>query len=61
MSIQVSATDQARLETVMADRPQKRVRRAKIIQTTAEVCGTAEMLAPGCPSVVSGVAETVRR
>jgi hypothetical protein len=45
----------------MADRPQKRVRRAKIIQTTAEVCGTAEMLAPGCPSVVSGVAETVRR
>jgi transposase len=44
--VEVSATDRARLEAVVADRnrPQKHVWRARIILATAAGCGTAEIM-----------------
>ena len=46
ISVEVSATDRARLEAVVADRnsPQKHVWRAGIILATADGCGTAEIM-----------------
>jgi transposase len=44
--VEVSATDRARLEAVVANRnsPQKHVWRAEIVLLTAEGCGTAEIM-----------------
>src|SRR5918997_5346288 len=46
ISVEVSATDRARLEAVVADRnsPQKHVWRAGIILATADGCGPAEIM-----------------
>jgi transposase len=46
ITVEVSAVDRARLEAVVADRNsrQKHVWRAKIVLTTAEGCGTAEIV-----------------
>jgi transposase len=46
ISVEVSATDRARLEAVVADRnsPQKHVWRAGIILATADGCGTTEIM-----------------
>ena len=46
IEIDVSATDRARLEAIVADRnsPQKRVWRAQIILATADGCGTAAVM-----------------
>ena len=46
ISVEVSATDRARLEAVVADRnsPQKHVWRARIGLLTADGCSTAEIM-----------------
>lgn len=46
ITIEVSAADRARLETVVADRnsPQKHAWRAKVILATAEGLGTAAIM-----------------
>jgi transposase len=46
IEIEVSATDRARLEAIVADRnsPQKHVWRARIILATGEGCGTAAVM-----------------
>ena len=48
ISIEVSAADRDRLERIVADRNsrQKHVWRARIILSTAEGCGTAEIMRP---------------
>ena len=46
IKVEVSATDRAQLDAIVADRnsPQKHVWRARIVLLTAEGCGTAEIM-----------------